>query len=144
MVCVRVLGSIEFETDGESGEGPHSIARAPRVRRLLAILLTRANSVASVDWIADALWPTRPNDSAGSAIQNLVSRLRASLRSSAGHQISLVTRPRGYCLQIGRADLDAWVFEDLFARGRAAMGSSPDCAAELLDQALGWWGGPCL
>jgi DNA-binding SARP family transcriptional activator len=137
---VRVLGSVELVPVDAQGDTACSVSRSPRMRRLLAALVTRANTVASVDWLAYALWDEAPPGAAPNAIQNLVCRLRPALAETGG-SAALVTRPRGYCLELERADLDAWMFEDLLTQAWAAA-STPATAAVILDRALGLWGGP--
>jgi len=137
---VRVLGSVELLPVDPDRASACSVSRSPRARRLLAALLIRANQVASVDWLANALWTQVPPVSAPGAIQNLVSRLRSALAVAGGFAV-VVTRPPGYCLQIDRADLDASLFEDLLTTAWA-VASRPDQAAVILDRALELWAGP--
>lgn len=140
MTYVRVLGSVEIEAEDIDRASVCLVSRSPRVRRLLAALVIRANHVASVDWLADALWSDLPPAAAPSAIQNLVCRLRSAL-ADAGGSAALDTRPRGYCLQLDRADLDAWLFEDLLTKAWD-VATSPELVAATLDQALALWDGP--
>ena len=141
MVEVMVLGAVEIVANSQSRSALHQpVARAARVRRLLAVLVTTANSVASVDWIAESLWGDDPPSLPEGAVQNLVSRLRARLRA-AGCGLSIVTRPPGYCLEMPRSSLDASLFEDLLSNAQAIMTTAPVQAAGLLDNALSLWRG---
>jgi DNA-binding SARP family transcriptional activator len=60
----------------------------PKQRRLLALLLLRANEVVSRDVAIDALWPDDPPERAIEALQVYVHGLRSarSARSSAGRR----------------------------------------------------------
>jgi len=142
LVEVRVLGAVEIVANSQSRSVLHQpVARAARVRRLLAVLVTAANSVASVDWIADSLWGDDLPSLTEGAVQNLVSRLRATLRAAGCDGVSIVTRPPGYCLEMPRSALDASLFEDLLSRAQAMMTTAPVQAAGLLDNALSLWRG---
>jgi len=141
LVQLRVLGSIEICAAVDGRDADRLLDHAPRARRLLAALLVRANSVASTDSLVDAVWGHELPRSPHGAMQNLVSRLRSALHQRS-NAVDLVTRPRGYCLTLSRDQLDAWRFEDLIAEARALVHCAPQSAADRLDQALGWWGGP--
>jgi DNA-binding SARP family transcriptional activator len=109
-----------------------------RQRALLALLLLHANEVVSSDRILDALWPEGPPRSGTTAVQVLVSRLRASL-GAGGERI--VTRAPGYVLRLEDGQLDLQRFERLLA---AAEGEEPNGAARALREALALWRGPAL
>jgi DNA-binding SARP family transcriptional activator len=108
---------------------------------LLAALVIRANQVASTDSLIDAVWGQELPRSPRAAMQNLVSRLRSALHQRP-NGADVVTRPRGYCLSLGRDQLDAWRFEDLICEARTLVHCATQDAADRLDQALAWWGGP--
>jgi predicted ATPase/DNA-binding SARP family transcriptional activator len=123
-----VLGTLEIV-----GAAP---LRAPKPRRLLAALLVRANTVVSVDRLADVLWGDAPPERVEGSVHQVVSRLRVALRGSG---IELLTSAPGYVLRVRRDELDATVFEDTLAGARVA---DPAARAALLDQALALWRGP--
>jgi DNA-binding SARP family transcriptional activator len=108
---------------------------AAKQRALLAILLLRANEVVASEQLVDALWESPPATAAKS-VHVYVSQLRKALGRER-----LLTRSRGYLLQIGRDELDAMRFERLLAQARA---SEPARAGELLRQALSLFRGPAL
>lgn len=141
MVQLRVLGSIEICTTADGREADRLLDHAPRARRLLAALVIRANQVASTDSLVDAVWGHELPRSPQGAMQNLVLRLRTALRQCP-HGVDVVTRPRGYCLTLSRDQLDAWLFEDLIGEARTLVHCAHQDAADRLDQALAWWGGP--
>jgi predicted ATPase/DNA-binding SARP family transcriptional activator len=138
----RVLGSVELVAD--SGDGGARVLGAPKLRRLLGALLVHANSVVSVDRLADIVWGDDPPANVDGALQSLISRLRTALRSSttSGHDgVELLTRSPGYLLRVERRHLDATRFEDLVARAGTELEENPGHAATLLDEALQLWRG---
>lgn len=139
---IRVLGSLELAAADRDGS-PVAL-KAPRLRRLLAMLVVHANAVVSVDRLADVVWGDEPPFNADGALQNLVSRLRTALRATtagADQRLELLTRSPGYLLRVDRAEMDATCFEALVARARGLLADDPGAAAELLDKALGLWRG---
>jgi predicted ATPase/DNA-binding SARP family transcriptional activator len=143
MAYLCVLGTVEIVADEPSADQPaRRLAKSHRARRLLAALITRANSVVSTDWLAEAVWgPSFPHSSM-SAIQNLISRLRAELQAFQTEEARLFTRPPGYTLELAPGVLDAWRFEDLLSQGLAMLPDNPAPAAERLDLAIALWHGP--
>jgi predicted ATPase/DNA-binding SARP family transcriptional activator len=127
----RVIGPVAVEHEGRSLPlGGH------KQRALLALLLLHANEVVSRDVLIDGLWGGEPPRSALHSLEVYVSRLRKVVGER------LQTRPAGYALELGPDELDAWCFEDLLAKGRAALraGDAP-IAEELLRDALELWQG---
>src|SRR6185437_12882354 len=113
-------------------------------RRLLGLLLSRANSVVPVDSIFEALWGTEPPPSAAKSVQVYAVRVRKMLepsgRPAEGSLIS--RRGAGYILRAARDQVDALRFADLVARAReAAAAGARDIAAQVLREALGLWRG---
>jgi DNA-binding SARP family transcriptional activator len=128
-----ILGPLEIR------EGPRTFqVSGAKQRALLAILLLNVNRTVSSDRLIDALWEEEPPGSGATALQVLVSRLRATLGEGGGH---LVTEPPGYALRINRRQLDLHRFEDLVAQ---ADQSEPSQAAATLREALALWRGPAL
>jgi DNA-binding SARP family transcriptional activator len=70
----RILGPLEVFEQGRS-----LALGGPRQRALLALLVTRANEVVSVDRLIDELWGAKPPATAANALQYHVSQLRKSL-----------------------------------------------------------------
>ena len=121
----RVLGTLEL-VSGAHPSGPRGSDRGSPVlsrglRRLLAALLVRADSVVAVDALADVVWGDELPVNVEAAMHNLVSRLRSALRAaaapgprrSAAEQVGtvLLTRAPGYLLQVAPGELDSARFE---------------------------------
>jgi DNA-binding SARP family transcriptional activator len=128
----RVLGPLELVEGGRVLK-----LGGVRQRTLLALLLTRANQVVSVDALIDALWDSRPPSAAANALQYHVSQLRKLL----GDSETIVTREPGYSIRVAPDELDLLRFERLVAEAEQAP---PERAAQLLRDALELWRGPPL
>lgn len=127
----RILGPLEV-ADGDRlisvGSG--------RQRKLLAVLLVRANEVVSTDRLIHDLWGDSPPESAPKALQGYVSQLRRLL----GREL-LVTEPPGYALRVPAERVDAAQFERIVAEARSAK---PAARTERLRSALTLWRGAAL
>lgn len=129
-----LLGSLGARDD----TGRELEIRGPRLRLLLAALLTRHGTVVSRDALLEAVWGDDPPPSAKHGLDVLVSHLRSQL---AGADLS--TRPGGYVLLLGPDDLDVQRFERGLAAARAAIArGEPARAAAALRRALAEWRGP--
>jgi predicted ATPase/DNA-binding SARP family transcriptional activator len=127
----RVLGSLAVEHEGR----PLALG-GRKQRALLALLLLHANEVVSRDVLVDELWGGEPPRSALHSLEVYVSRLRKVVGER------LQTRPAGYMLELEPAELDVQCFEDLLAKGRAALrAGEATTAAEFLREALALWRG---
>jgi predicted ATPase/DNA-binding SARP family transcriptional activator len=135
-VQVAMLGPLEVR---DSTGSPREVS-GTRLRALLILLALRAGQVVPASALIDELWGERLPADAPNALQALVSRLRRAI----GEAAAVVSGPAGYQLRISRDDVDAFRFERLAARGRAALAASPDEAAGLLAQALSLWRGEPL
>ena len=138
---VRVLGAVELAaTNGEP-----TLARWPRVRKLLAVLLVHAGDIVSVDRLGDALWGGEAPIDRSSAVHNLVYRLRMIVRSAgAADTVRVVTRAPGYVLEVNGAEVDSTRFAELVETARDRLHEAPQMAAALLDEALSLWRGPAF
>jgi len=126
----RILGPLEVL------EGDRQLTlKGPRLRALLALLLTSANDVVSSDRLIDALWGEEPPRAAGNALQYHVSQLRKVMPDR------IVTREPGYLIRIDPDELDLLRFERLTA---AAQDAPAEDAARLLHEALALWRGAAL
>jgi DNA-binding SARP family transcriptional activator len=132
----RILGPLEVV--GEAG--PVRLG-GPKQRATLASLLLRANSVVSVDQLAEDLYAGAPPVTAVTQVQRQISELRKALGSAS----VIETRAPGYVIHVlpDQFDLDRferWTEEasQALARGDA------DVAAELFRQALALWRGSPL
>jgi len=137
----RVLGPLEVVVDGRA-----VVLGSPKVRLLLAALLADANTVVSTDRLVEALWGERPPESALSALQKLVHRLRSLVRSAHRPDADvLVTRAPGYVLKVDPGCYDAAQFEELVVDAQhGAQRGDPGAALAALDAALALWRGPAL
>ncbi|MCU1448804.1 MAG: Transcriptional regulator, putative ATPase, winged helix family, partial [Acidimicrobiales bacterium] len=140
---LRVLGPLEAARDGELVP-----LGGAKQRAVLAALLVRANQVVPVDRLIDELWGDRPPDSAPNALQGYVSALRKVLepqRTPKAAPMVLVTRPPGYAIHVGPAELDLLRLEELLEAGRTALADGqPAQASARLTAALALWRGPPL
>ncbi|MFG1604688.1 ATP-binding protein [Actinoplanes sp. NPDC049265] len=136
----RVLGPVEALFSGV----PFSVG-GPRHRALLAALLLRANSVVSVDRLADTLWE-QPRSGTKELLYGRISEIRLAMRKAGGGPApELETHTGGYLLRVPDDALDARRFERLVESGLSATRSGRhDEAAEILREALGLWRGPAL
>jgi DNA-binding SARP family transcriptional activator len=128
----RILGPLEIVEQGRALP-----LGGVRQRTLLALLLTRANEVVSVDRLIDELWGDQPPQAAANALQYHVSQLRKAL---APHE-AIVTQDPGYLIRVGPEELDLLRFEALVEKARQA---APALAAQRLRDALDLWRGPAL
>ena len=129
----QVLGT--FEVVGAHGP---LVLRGAKRRGLLACLVVHAGQPLSTDLLVEELWG-EASDGACRTVQTYMSQLRKLLEGSGAR---IDTRPAGYVLTIGRAEVDAHRFE----RAVAAAAAAPESAQRLagLDEALAWWRGPPL
>ncbi len=128
---IRLLGPLSARVDDADIE-----LGGTKQRRLLTVLLLRANRAVAVSEIIDGLWPDNPPRTARKNLQVYVCGLRKTLadriRTSAG----------GYVFGAGAAELDLLRFEDLTVAGRrAARNGDPAAAADLLGAAVRLWRG---
>jgi DNA-binding SARP family transcriptional activator len=110
-----------------------------RERTVLAALATRPGQVVAADGLIEMVWGDAAPATAAHAVQVHVSSLRKLL---GGTPSPLVTRAPGYLLQLAPGQLDAERFEQLAARGRAALATGElDRASSSLHEALRLWRG---
>ena len=128
----RVLGPLEAR------DGDRLVPLgAPRQRAVLAILLSRANEVVSVDRLVADLWAETPPESAPRVVQTYISQLRKVLGPGV-----IGTRPPGYVAEVTDDQLDLRRFEALLARGsQALVAGNAAAAAPVLREALALWRG---
>jgi DNA-binding SARP family transcriptional activator/class 3 adenylate cyclase len=122
---VLLLGPIEARLAGR----PVALG-AKKQRALLALLALDANAPVSSDRLVESLWGERPPPTAHKMVQLYVSQLRRAL-THHGDGAEIVTRGRGYELQLGVGEVDALRFARLVAEGAPR-------------QALALWRGPPL
>ena len=127
-----LLGPVEARRDG------HVLPLGGvRQRGLLALLLLRANEVATRDRLVDGLWGEEPPATAANALQVAAHGLRKLL--GAGR---LETQGSGYRLRVEPGELDVDRVEELLRL--AGEAAEPLAAVGLLERALAEWRGPAL
>ena len=129
-----VLGSLSVTERGQS-----VALGGPVQRRLLAALIAHAPQPVSSETLVDDVWDESAPATAVRTLHSHVARLRDALGRDSAHAIETVDSR--YRLPLERADVDAWVFEDL-VRSALANGHEPAAASTLLRQALQLWRGP--
>jgi DNA-binding SARP family transcriptional activator len=132
-----ILGPLLAEAD----DGTPVVFTRPSQRSTLAVLLLHARHPPTRSVLIDALWGDNPPADADAALRVRMCDLRRAL----GGSDRLVTHQCGYRVLAEPGELDAALFEELAARGRAALdtGRMPD-AARLLARAAGLWRAPPL
>jgi DNA-binding SARP family transcriptional activator len=124
------------------GDGWLSI-RAAQPRVVLAVLLAEAGQVVSADRLVDELWGEHPPRTALNTIQGYVVRLRKLLGGS--EETRLLTRNRGYLLEVAEGALDSHVFDRLVEAGQRDVAAGELAAGvDQLVEALALWRGPAL
>jgi YVTN family beta-propeller protein len=134
-----MLGAIEVVEDGTSFP-----LGGPRQRSVLADLVMHAGQTVSTVQLIDDVWGENPPPSAIHTVETYVSRLRQIL-STSSLAAPLITRPKGYMLDMPPEYIDIWQFRDLAARGSAAVERDDATPAlSLLTSALALWRGAAL
>jgi DNA-binding SARP family transcriptional activator/tetratricopeptide (TPR) repeat protein len=137
----RTLGPLAVEAHG----CPVALGGEQR-QTVLAVLLAKANSVVSADYLTDALWSDQPPASCRVQLQGLISDLRRRLAPGQPRsEAPIETRAPGYLLRLAPAASDMLEFRDELASGRAAVAAGDlGRAISLLGVALGRWRGPAF
>ncbi|WP_414167389.1 AfsR/SARP family transcriptional regulator [Streptoverticillium reticulum] len=132
----KVLGPLAALADGRALP-----LGGPKQRTLLAMLLVNAGTPVSVDRLSDAVWGVAPPASAQANVRSYVAVLRRVLNPASGED-RLSLGHGGYRLQLRNGELDLHRFDELAARGRAALaGGEHRAAAQALQEALALWRG---
>jgi tetratricopeptide (TPR) repeat protein/DNA-binding SARP family transcriptional activator len=136
----RTLGPVELWSAGQRKDlGP------ARAQCILAILLLAPRTIVPVESLIDRLWDTRPPPKARESLLVYIARLRASLRQAVGDRVQLVSRARGYSLEVDPEAIDVHRFRRLRRQADALAASGDhDHAATLLREADGLWRGQAL
>jgi DNA-binding SARP family transcriptional activator len=127
----RILGPLEARMGGRPLE-----LGGPRQRSVLSVLLLHAGAAVPAGALIDEVWGGEPPETATNLLQGYVSDLRKAL----GRDV-IVTRGRGYAIEVDPPALDLHRFEQLV---REAVGAAPEVAADLLQRALALWRGPAF
>lgn len=123
---------------------------ANKVRQVLAMLAVDVGELVTNEAMIEELWGTNPPRSATQTLQTYIMRLRKlgdddpPSRAPTVKRI-VVTRPRGYALDIEPAAVDVHRYEEIAAAGRRAAAAEDYVAASrLFGTALDQWRGPAL
>lgn len=139
-VTFNVLGRVSVRAD----EIEQSV-RGRRERSVLCVLLAERGNVVSADRIVDEVWGAAAAESSRGSLQVAVSRLRAMLepdRPQGGAASVLVSRGRGYCLEVSPEAVDSGRFTALVKRAHEALAAgAPEQALDFCDQAGALWVG---
>ena len=131
----RLLGALEVREGGR----PISLG-GPRERATLTALLLRANEIATIPYLVDAVWE-RPPASPETNLRTYVSSLRRRLGPRRDGSPRLVTRG-GYQLLVDDGELDVAAFEAHLRAGENAWhGGDLPAAVDRYGQALRLWRG---
>ncbi|MFI9555119.1 AfsR/SARP family transcriptional regulator [Nonomuraea endophytica] len=137
MLEFKVLGALEVLDNGRV-----CTPTPPKVLRVLALLLLRANRVVPIETLVEELWGDNPARTAVTTTQTYIYQVRKLIdrdRSGTDEEL-LVTKWPGYMLRLPAGALDADKFEALVTRGRTHLeqGRAGE-AAPILHQALNLW-----
>ncbi len=137
----RILGPLEAYASGRQLR-----LGGVKQRSVLAILLLHANEVVASGSLIDQLWDDAPPETAPSALQVYVARLRKLLEPGGASADSVIrTRAPGYLIALEPDQLDLDRFERLVEEGRRAVREArAEDAAAGLRAALALWRGPPL
>ncbi|MFI0418759.1 BTAD domain-containing putative transcriptional regulator [Spongiactinospora sp. 9N601] len=140
---LRILGPLVVSDAMGRPCGP----QGPKLRTLLATLLTEHGRVVLTDRLLREHWGGRPRHTARNALQVAISELRRRLRDNglAPAVAAIVTHPSGYLMEIDSREFDLPRFEtDLVCARTAGERGELDEAAGLVARALSLWRGPAL
>ncbi len=126
----RVLGNVEV-----LDRGSRKTVGGPKQRGVLALIVSQAGAVVSVDRIIEDVWGESPELNARRSLQTHVSKIRAEIGDVIGH------RGDGYFFSADPQSIDAVRFEALEREASEVLDEDPDAASALLREALGLWRG---
>jgi len=128
---IRVLGPLSVRIDDTLVD-----LGSTKQRRLLALLLMRANRPVSVNELIDAIWPENPPRTARKNLQVYVCGLRKLFPDRIDYDAN------GYVFTSDSAEVDLHRFDELIATGRrAARNGDATASADLLGSAVRLWRG---
>ncbi|MFE7431358.1 BTAD domain-containing putative transcriptional regulator, partial [Streptomyces sp. NPDC057545] len=126
--------------------GESFVPSAVKPKKLLALLIINANRCVPLSAMENELWGPTPPRSATNTVQTYIMQIRRRLDSAlAGRggpsaKDVLVTEATGYQLSVEPQDLDVTRYENLVAKGEAALaGQDYHRAACLFADALDVW-----
>jgi len=123
--------------------GRDIVVRGTRLRTLLAVLLVHANQTVPTDRLAEAVWDAGSQAGRRGNLPSYVMRLRRALGPEAGER--LVTRARGYALEVDATELDLLQYHELCRQAReSAAAHEWGPTHDQLNAALSLWRGEPL
>lgn len=133
----RLLGPVAALDD----RGDQVALGGTNQRYFLALMLLNPNRVVSLDTAIDAIWGESPPASAVTMVHGYASKLRPIVQPAA----RLVTRARGYALEIDDRTIDADRFSAHVERGKELVAAGDlDEGRQELDKGLRLWQGAAL
>ena len=133
-VDISVLGSVAVRRDGDD------VDLGPQLRRVLAALVSRHDSVVSVDRLVESVWLGEPPAGADGSIKTYITRLRKVL--DPDREGLLTYRSPGYVFALGEHTLDSADFDVELDEGvRRLRSADYEGTVEVLTDALGRWRG---
>jgi len=135
-----ILGSLRVTSNGRE-----FTLHSNKQQVLLTALLLRADQVVPTGQLIEELWGDNIPRRADANLYVHICQLRKFLAAARVAEGEILTRPPGYQLRTGAAELDSAEFAGLVAKGRAALGrGSAAEAAVLLGEAVSLHRGPVL
>jgi predicted ATPase/DNA-binding SARP family transcriptional activator len=139
-VEVNLLGPMTVSVDGRA-----VVLAGPKERAVLAILALAAPHFVTTDDLIDGVWGEDPPASAPKMLQNLVMRLRKSLRAAGDADAGIGTDRRGYRLLAAPESVDVHRARQRAMQARAAAAAGEHArAARLWADVLTLWRGEPL
>lgn len=136
-VLFRTLGALEAVTAERHIRFP-----AEKPRRLLSMLLLRANHWVPDGELIEVVWPLGAPSSARGNLKSYVSQLRRQLSAVDDRPARIERQAGAYRITVDATELDTKVFEQLVDDGRRALeGGEAEHAATRLTLALDEWRG---
>ncbi|WP_340682662.1 BTAD domain-containing putative transcriptional regulator [Amycolatopsis coloradensis] len=120
---------------------------APKMRRILALLILRRSTPVNMGDLVLELWGNHPPPSARTTVHTYIHKLRCRLFPAhlSKHGFALHTKQQSYFLEMPPQCLDLHRFEYLVQRGESALErGEPRLAVESLREALGLWREPMM
>jgi SARP family transcriptional regulator, regulator of embCAB operon len=135
---LEILGPVRIANEnGINGIG------AQKVEILLATLAIRSGQVVSVDQLIAEIWGDEPPRSAIGGLYVYVSQVRKLVRRPGAAASPVLTKPSGYMLTLGSAELDLHDLTRLVKEGRVQLRNGEyEDAVRSFEEALALCRGP--
>lgn len=137
-----VLGPLRFPVGADA-----SALRGPKLRKVFALLLVRANQPVCMDTLDEELWDSEPPRTSRATLRTHIYHLRRLLDGQmpvVGAAL-LTTEATGYMLRVPETEVDAHLFLQRVGNGKALLDREETAAAAaMLRDALTLWRGQPL